>query len=83
MARARLGVDLRGIKPRAAGSRANASTGRSGNTTSQVRSGSSLMSVLCASGWLRRGRESRAVEVLPKGRRVLRAQLGVDVDHIV
>jgi uncharacterized Ntn-hydrolase superfamily protein len=41
-----------------------------------------LLSALCAAGWLRRGRQSRAVEVLPKGRHELRTQLGVDVDHI-
>jgi DNA-binding transcriptional ArsR family regulator len=44
--------------------------------------GVELMSVLCASGWLRRRRETRAVDVLPKGRQELRAQLGIDIDHI-
>lgn len=41
------------------------------------------MSALCASGWLRRAHSSRAVEVLYKGRRELRAQLGVEIDGIV
>jgi DNA-binding transcriptional ArsR family regulator len=45
--------------------------------------GVELLSALCACGWLRRGRQTRAVEVLPKGRQELRAQLGVDVDRIV
>lgn len=44
--------------------------------------GVALMSALCTSGWLRRGRQSRVVEVLPTGRRELRSQLGVDVDHL-
>lgn len=44
--------------------------------------GVELLSALCTSGWLRRGREYRVVEVLPKGRRELRSQLGVDVDHM-
>ena len=41
-----------------------------------------LLSALYTCGWLQRGRESRVVEVLPKGRRELRSQLGVDVDQL-
>ena len=44
--------------------------------------GTELLGALCARGWLRRRRETRAVEVLPKGRQELRAQLGIDVDSI-
>jgi hypothetical protein len=78
----RLGVDLRGIK-RARGGLARQCldwTERQHHVAGPL--GVELLSVLCSAGWLRRGRESRAVEVLPKGRRELRAQLGVDVDHI-
>jgi DNA-binding transcriptional ArsR family regulator len=37
-----------------------------------------LMSVLCMSGWLRRQKDSRAVQITPKGRLELRRHLGVD-----
>jgi len=79
---ARLGIDLRGIKPSRGGLARQCLdwTERQHHVAGPV--GVELMSALCASGWLRRGRESRAVEVLPKGRRELRAQLGVDVDRI-
>src|SRR5487761_1163444 len=79
---ARLGVDLRGIKPSRGGlaRRCLDWTERQHHLAGPL--GVELMSVLCASGWLRRGRETRAVEVLPKGRQELRSQLGVDVDHI-
>jgi hypothetical protein len=77
-----LGVDLRGIKPSGGGLARQCLdwTERQHHVAGPL--GVELLSVLCTSGWLRRGRESRAVEVLPKGRRELRAQLGVDVDHI-
>lgn len=77
-----LGIDLRGIKPSRGGlaRRCLDWTERQHHVAGPL--GVELMSALCASGWLRRGRETRAVEVLPKGRRELRAQLGVDVDHI-
>lgn len=42
--------------------------------------GVELMRALCVSGWLRRARDSRAVRLLPKGVRELRAQLGVEID---
>ncbi|HUA27231.1 MAG TPA: winged helix-turn-helix domain-containing protein [Steroidobacteraceae bacterium] len=78
----RLGVDLRGIKPSRGGLARQCLdwTERQHHVAGPL--GVELLSVLCTAGWLRRGRESRAVEVLPKGRRELRAQLGVDVDHI-
>lgn len=78
----RLGVDLRGIKPSRGGLARQCLdwTERQHHIAGPL--GVALLSALCASGWLRRGRESRAIEVLPKGRRELRAQLGVDVDNI-
>jgi len=39
-----------------------------------------LMSVLCASGWLRRAKGSRAVRVTPKGWVELQRHLGVNAD---
>jgi DNA-binding transcriptional ArsR family regulator len=79
---ARVGVDLRGIKASRGGLARQCLdwTERQHHLAGPL--GVELMSVLCASGWLRRGRESRAVEVLPKGRQELRDQLGVDVDHV-
>jgi DNA-binding transcriptional ArsR family regulator len=79
---AQLGVDLRGIKPSRGGlaRRCLDWTERQHHLAGPL--GVELMSVLCASGWLRRARETRAVEVLPKGRQQLRDQLGVDVDHV-
>ena len=44
--------------------------------------GVELLRALCASGWLRRTQGSRAVEVLPTGRRELKLQLGVDVEGV-
>jgi DNA-binding transcriptional ArsR family regulator len=41
--------------------------------------GVQFMSVLCANGWLRRSKSSRAVEVTPKGLMELNAQLGVQM----
>ena len=79
---ARLGVDLRGIKPSRGGLARQCLdwTERQYHLAGPL--GVELMSVLCASGWLRRGRATRAVEVLLKGRQELRTQLGVNVDHI-
>jgi len=79
---ARLGVSLRGIKPSRGGlaRRCLDWTERQHHLAGPL--GVELLSVLCASGWLRRGRETRAMEVLPKGRHELRTQLGVDVDHM-
>lgn len=79
---ARLGIDLRGIKPSRGGLARQCLdwTERQHHLAGPL--GVELMGVLCASGWLRRSRETRAVEVLPKGRHELRTQLGVDVDHI-
>jgi DNA-binding transcriptional ArsR family regulator len=79
---ARLGIDLRGIKPSRGGLARQCLdwTERQHHLAGPL--GVELMSVLCASGWLRRARETRAVEVLPKGRQQLREQLGVDVDHV-
>jgi DNA-binding transcriptional ArsR family regulator len=79
---ARLGVDLSGIKPSRGGLARQCLdwTERQHHLAGPL--GVELMGVLCASGWLRRGRETRAVEVLPKGRHELRAQLGVDIDHM-
>lgn len=79
---ARMGVDLRGIKPARGGLARQCLdwTERQHHLAGPL--GVELMSALCAAGWLRRGRETRAVEVLPKGRCELRSQLGVDVDHI-
>jgi DNA-binding transcriptional ArsR family regulator len=42
--------------------------------------GVELLRALCASGWLGRTPGSRAVAVLPAGRRELKAQLGIEVD---
>jgi DNA-binding transcriptional ArsR family regulator len=77
-----LGIDLRGVKPARGGLARQCLdwTERQHHVAGPV--AVELMAALCASGWLRRGRASRAVDVLPKGRRELRAQLGVDVDHI-
>lgn len=79
---AHLGLDLRGIKPSRSGLARQCLdwTERQHHVAGPL--GVELMSVLCAAGWLRRGRKTRAVEILPKGRRELRAQLGVDVDRI-
>ncbi|HVS76779.1 MAG TPA: winged helix-turn-helix domain-containing protein [Steroidobacteraceae bacterium] len=79
----RLGVDLRGIKPPRGGLARQCLdwTERQHHVAGPL--GVELLSVLCASGWLRRGRETRAVEVLPKGRLELRAQLGIDVDRML
>lgn len=79
---ARLGVDLHGIKPSRGGLARQCLdwTERQHHLAGPL--GVELMSILCTAGWLRRGRETRAVEVLPKGRHELRAQLGVDVDHM-
>ena len=78
----RLGVDVPGIKPSRAGLARQCLdwTERQHHIAGPL--GVELLSALCTSGWLRRGRQSRAVEVLPKGRHELRTQLGVDVDHI-
>lgn len=79
----RLGVDLRGIKP-SHGVLARQCldwTERQHHVAGPL--GVELLSVLCASGWMRRRRETRAVEVLPKGRHELRAQLGIDIDHMM
>jgi len=77
-----LGIDLRGIKPSRGGLARQCLdwTERQHHIAGPL--GGELLNVLCASGWLRRGRQSRAVEVLPKGRQELRAQLGIDVDRI-
>jgi DNA-binding transcriptional ArsR family regulator len=40
--------------------------------------GVQFLNVLCAKGWLRRSKSSRAVEVTPKGWTGLKKQLGVD-----
>lgn len=79
---ARLGVSLRGIKPSRAGLARQCLdwTERQHHLAGPL--GVELMKALCASGWLRRGRETRAVDVLPRGRQELRAQLGIDVDHV-
>jgi DNA-binding transcriptional ArsR family regulator len=79
---ARVGVDLRDIKPSRGGLARQCLdwTERQHHLAGPL--GVELMGALCAAGWLRRGRETRAVEVLPKGRQELRAQLGVDVDHM-
>ena len=79
---ARMGVDLRGIKPARGGLARQCLdwTERQHHLAGPL--GVELMSVLCTAGWLRRSRETRAVEVLPKGRHELRSQLGVDIDHI-
>lgn len=44
--------------------------------------GVELMRALCALGWIRRARGSRAVGLLPKGRREMRTQLGVEVEAV-
>jgi DNA-binding transcriptional ArsR family regulator len=79
---ARVGVDLRDIKPSRGGLARQCLdwTERQHHLAGPL--GVELMSVLCAAGWLRRGRQTRAVEVLPRGRQELRAQLGIDVDHM-
>lgn len=40
--------------------------------------GVQFLSVLCARGWLRRSKDSRAVQVTPAGRLALKRHLGVD-----
>lgn len=79
---ARLGVDLRNIKPSRGGLARQCLdwTERQHHLAGPL--GVELLSVLCTSGWLRRGRETRALEVLPKGRHELRTQLGVDIDRM-
>ena len=79
---ASLGVDLRGLKPSRGGLARQCLdwTERQHHVAGPL--GVELMTALCAAGWLRRSRETRAVDVLPKGRQELRAQLGVDIDHI-
>ena len=79
---AHLGIDLRRIKPSRAGLARHCLdwTERQHHLAGPL--GVELMSALCSRGWLRRRRESRAVELLPKGRQELRAQLGVDLDPI-
>lgn len=79
---ARIGVDLRGIKPSRGGLARQCLdwTERQHHVAGPL--GVELLSTLCASGWLRRGRGTRAVEVLPEGRRGLRAQLGIDIDRL-
>lgn len=42
--------------------------------------GVQLLAVLCAAGWLRRSKESRAVQVTPKGVAGLREQLGLTLE---
>jgi DNA-binding transcriptional ArsR family regulator len=44
--------------------------------------GIGLLRVMCANGWLRRARDSRALRVLPKGWRELKHHLGVDASAI-
>jgi DNA-binding transcriptional ArsR family regulator len=44
--------------------------------------GVELLRTLCASGWLSRTRGSRAVQLLPKGRRELKTQLGIGLNGI-
>ena len=41
--------------------------------------GVELLNVLCASGWLRRSQNSRAVQVTPQGRLELKCCLGIDL----
>lgn len=79
---ARLGVDVRGIRPsRGALARQCLDwTEREHHLAGPI--AVELMIALCACGWLRRGRRTRAVEVLPKGRQELRTQLGIDVDRL-
>lgn len=79
---ARIGVDLRAIKPSRGGLARQCLdwTERQHHLAGPL--GVELMGALCACGWLRRGRESRAVDVLPRGRQELRAQLGIDVDQV-
>lgn len=77
-----LGVDLRALRP-ARGDLARQCldwTERQHHLAGAL--GVELMRVLCASGWLRRRPETRAMEVLPKGRQEFRARLGIDVDRI-
>ena len=40
--------------------------------------GAEVLSILCARGWLRRSKTSRAVQITPIGRRELKRHLGVD-----
>ena len=44
--------------------------------------GVQFMTTLCANGWLRRAKESRAVETTPKGRVELMHHLGIDADAL-
>ncbi|MDL2201325.1 MULTISPECIES: ArsR/SmtB family transcription factor [Brucella] len=44
--------------------------------------GVQFMATLCANGWLRRSRSSRAVAVTPKGSAELKRQLGVEITEL-
>lgn len=44
--------------------------------------GVQFMDLLCARGWLRRSRSSRAVRITPKGRTELKRHLGLDEDAL-
>lgn len=79
---AQFGIDLPGIKESRGGlaRRCLDWTERQHHIAGPL--GVELLTALCSCGWLRRGRENRVVEVLPKGRRELQSQLGVDVDHM-
>lgn len=75
---ARIGVDVAGLKP---GTRGLARqcldwTERRHHLAGPL--GVRLLQQLCADGWLRRARSSRAIQVTPKGWAQLREQLGVD-----
>jgi predicted transcriptional regulator len=39
-----------------------------------------LMAAFCAAGWLQRSRDSRAVQVTPKGKAALKGQFGITLD---
>ena len=75
---ARIGLDVTGLKPGRRGLARQCLdwTERQHHLAGPL--GAQLMRQLCANGWLRRSRSSRAVQVTPKGWAGLREQLGVD-----
>lgn len=79
---ARIGLEVAGLKPGRRGLARQCLdwTERQHHLAGPL--GVQLMHQLCANGWLRRARSSRAVQVTPKGWAGLREQLGVD-DRVI
>lgn len=73
-----IGLDVDALKPTARGLARQCLdwTERSHHLAGPL--GVNLLSVMCSLGWLRRAKESRVVQVTPKGWVELRRQLGID-----